>query len=710
MTRTLLALVFALAHGTAFADAPAPDSAAPPPASAQSPRGFEIRDLVALDRVSDPRVSPDGRRIAFALRETDLAGDRGITSVWVVPADGSAPARRLTAKGVGSSTPRWAPDSQSLYFLSARNEAPTQIFRIPMAGGEPLAVSAFALPVNSYAVSPNGRQLAVGFKVFIDCGADLVCTKDKHAGRTANKAKGQHYEQLFVRHWDTWRDGTHGQLFIAALDAEGAVSGELAWISRGLVANVPTQPFGDAGEWAFSPDGASIAFVARLADRSEAWSTNLDVYLAPSDASSAPRNLTQANQANDSGPVFSRDGQTLFYLAMKRPKFEADRQAITALDIASGERREVAPQWDRSASVLMPAADGKTLYTIAADMGQDPLFAVDVADGTVRNLSGKGNVIGASVGARTVAYVADSLAGPAQVFALDGTRARALTEFNTERMANVRLGEFEQFSFAGAEGTTVYGYMVKPWNFDPGKRYPVAFLIHGGPQGSMANAWHYRWNPQTYAGAGFVAIMIDFHASTGYGQAFTDSVSGDWGGKPLEDLKLGLAAAAQKYPFVDSSRACALGGSYGGYMVSWIAGNWPDGFKCLVNHAGVFDTRAMGYMTEELWFTEWEFDGTVYDNPSLYEQWNPLNFVKNWQTPMLVIHGEQDFRVPYTQGIAAFTAAQRRGIASEYLHFADENHWILKPHNSIQWHDTVKAWLDRWTAETPAIPAIPATL
>lgn len=694
-----LGLVLAPVHASATAASPAA-SAAPPPATAAAPRGFEIRDLVALDRVSDPQVSPDGKQIAFQLRETDIDGNRGINSIWLVPADGSAPARRLTAKGVSSSVPRWSHDGRALYFVSARGGNTPQLWRMPIDGGEPVQATRFALPVGTYALSPDGRHLAVAFDVFIDCAADLDCTKKKLDERGASKQTGQHYDQLFVRHWDTWKNGTRSQLFMARLDAEGVAGEQLTWISRGITGDVPPKPFGGDGEWAFSPQGDRIVFAARTADRSEAWSTNLDLFLAPVDGSREPENLTRANEATDTAPVFSPDGRTLYHLAMKRPKFEADREWIIARNLETGAAREIAPEWDRSPGALMVSRDGRTLYAIAQSMGQRPLFAIEVASGKVRDLTGQGNVIGASVAGDTIAFVEDSLAGPAQLFsfAARGGKERRLTDFNRERLAHVRLGDFEQFSLAGANGATVYGYIVKPWNLQPGQRVPVAYLVHGGPQGSMANAWHYRWNAQTYAGAGFAAIMIDFHGSTGYGQAFTDSISGDWGGKPLEDLKLGMAAAAAKYPFIDAGRACALGGSYGGYMISWIAGNWPDGFRCLVNHAGVFDTRAMGYMTEELWFTEWEFGSTVYNDPTLYEKWNPANHVANWKTPMLVIHGELDFRVPYTQGIAAFTAAQRRGIPSEYLHFADENHWILKPHNSIQWHDTVKAWLKRWTA------------
>jgi dipeptidyl aminopeptidase/acylaminoacyl peptidase len=286
----------------------------------------------------------------------------------------------------------------------------------------------------------------------------------------------------------------------------------------------------------------------------------------------------------------------------------------------------------------------------------------------------------------------------------DGEDLRAITPTASERLPGVAFGDYEQFSFKGARNATVYGYVVKPWNYREGGKYPVAFLIHGGPQGSFGDGWSYRWNPQTYAGQGYAVVMIDFHGSTGYGQAFTDSITGDWGGKPLVDLQRGWAAAQQRYPFLDGDRACALGASYGGYMVNWIAGNWfgRDGsapFRCLVNHNGVFDTRSMGLVTEELWFTEWEFGGPVHSHPAGYERFNPARHIHKWKTPMLVVAGQNDMRVPVDQSLSTFTALQRQGIESQLLYFPDENHWVLKPHNSVLWHDTVNAWLRRYLGE-----------
>ena len=477
-------------------------------------------------------------------------------------------------------------------------------------------------------------------------------------------------------------------------------------------ADTPSQPFGGVDEIAFSPDGKSVVFSAKDVGREEAWSTNFDLYLAPADGSRPPADLTKANLAEDTRPAFSPDGSTLAYTAMARPGYEADRRRIVLQALAGGAPapssapRVLTEEWDRSADSLLFSSDGKTLYATAEDLGQTALFAVDVATGAVTRLVGEGTVRtpqlghqrGGGGGGDRIVFGRDTLRSPVDLFSVssDGGDLRRLTEANAGRVAAVRMGEPERLQFAGANGDTVQGYVVKPVDFDPAKRYPVAFLIHGGPQGSFGNDFHYRWNAQTYAGAGYAVVMVDFHGSTGYGQAFTDAIRDDWGGKPLVDLQQGLAAALSRYPWLDGDRVCALGASYGGYMINWIAGNWPEPFRCLVNHDGLFDNRTMYYATEELWFPEWEHLGPEYANPEAHEKDNPARFVDRWRTPMLVVHSALDYRVPDNQGLATFTALQRRGIPSQLLYFPDENHFVQKPANSILWHDTVLAWLDRW--------------
>jgi len=660
-------------------------------------QAFDAEDLVRLARVSAPAVSPDGRLVAYVLRETDIEGDRGVTGVWLAPADGSAGPLRLTAPLSNALDPEWAPDGQSIFFRSDRSGS-MQAWRLPLEGGEARQVTDYPVSVRAFRVSPGGGQLALSLDVFVDC-PDLACTRARLDARDENRASGWLYDQLFVRHWDDWRDGRRSQLFLAQLGEDGR-AGTPQRLSVGLQADVPPRPFGGSEQIVFSPDGEQVVFAARSEVESEAWSTNTDLYMADIRGVEPPAKLTAENRAADATPVFSPDGRYLAWLAMSRPGFEADRNRVMLRDLRNGETREVAPQWDRSAQGLAFSSDGKTLYTRADDLGHRRLFALDARSGRVRPLSGDGTVSGFSVARNTVAFSRENLSSPAQLFTLDRRdRLRQITQHNAERLGELRFGEYEQFSFTGADGDTVRGWVVKPVGFEEGERYPVAFIVHGGPQGSMGNSFHYRWNPQTYAGQGYAVVFIDFHGSTGYGQSFTDSISGDWGGKPLEDLRKGWTAVRDRYPFLDGERACALGASYGGYMINWIAGSWPDAFRCLVNHSGVFDNRSMYYATEELWFPEWEMGGPQFRVPAGYEAHNPVNRVSEWRTPMLVIHGARDFRVPLEQGLSAFTALQRQGIPSQFLYFPDENHWILKPANSVQWHRTVEAWLARWTGE-----------
>ena len=662
-----------------------------------APRGLTIEDLASMERVGSPVLSPDASRVVYTVRATNMEKNRGVTQLWMIDLKAAKPAPvQLTQNDASSSQPQWSPAGDAVYFVSGRSGS-AQVWRLPMnAGGEAMRVTDYPVGVESYRVSPKSDRLAMAFEVYRDC-ADLACSKKRMDDKAKSKATGMVYDEMFVRHWDTWADGRRNVLYSAALDASGK-AGAAVSLSGALDGDVHSKPFGDNGDYQFSPDGQKVVFSARVAGKAESWSTNFDLYEVPAAGGAAPRNLTAENPAWDAKPSFSPDGKTMAYLMMKRPGFEADRFHLVLMDVATGKKRVLAQDWDRSIADYKWRADGKALLANADDVGNHRLFSLDVASGKVTALSGKGYAGEFDVQKDTVVSAQASLGGGAQLvkFKTEGAEQKGtqLTWANADRLKDVKMADYEQFSFKGANGDTVHGYVMKPWNYEPGKKYPVAFLVHGGPQGSFGNSWSYRWNPQVYAGAGYASVFIDFHGSTGYGQAFTDAISGDWGGKPLEDLQKGLAAAVAKYDFLDGQNACALGASYGGYMMNWIEGNWSDGFKCIVNHDGVFDQRGMAYATEELWFTEWENGGTYYANPNGYEKFNPVNFVTKWKTPMLVVQGDLDFRIPTSQGLGTFAALQRQGIESKLLVFPDENHWVLKPANSILWHHTVIGWLD----------------
>ena len=666
---------------------------------------FTVEDLVVLKRISDPQVSPDGRYLAFVQRETDLAANKSHSSLWLMAlAEGARP-QQLTDAGGGDSSPRWAPDSRTLYFLSTRSGS-QQLWRVVLTGAEARRITDFPLDVGSFRVSPQGTSLALSMEVFPDCPT-LACTRERLDARARNKASARTYERLFVRHWDRWSDDTRSHLFTVPADTPIPITAAVD-VMRGFDADVPGKPFGGDEDFAFSPEGRTLVFAARTAAHEEAWSTNFDLYQVPVAGNAAPVNLTANNPACDAQPVFLANGD-LAWIAQQRPGFESDRFHIMVRRARGGSVTALTIGWDRSVQRLAASPDGRTLLAEVDELGQRVLYRVDARTGAPTRLTSTGQVEGFSATDERVVFARADLGGPADLYVvpLQGGAAQRLTDVNHDLLAARQMSEFQQFSFRGWNDETVYGYVVKPWGFEPGRRFPVAFVVHGGPQVSMQNLWTYRWNAQAFAGGGYAVVMIDFHGSPGYGQAFTDSISRDWGGKPLFDLQKGLAAAVAQFPWLDSERVCALGGSYGGFMINWIEGNWPERFRCVVDHDGLFDQRMMYYSTEELWFPEWEFGGPYYQNPQGYEQFNPVDFVSKWRTPILVIHGQQDFRVPYTQGLAAFTAAQRRGIDSRLLVFPEENHFVLKAADSVLWYHTVLGWLDAHLMEQPHQPSTP---
>lgn len=662
--------------------------------SAQS-RPLTIDDVVSLARIGAADVSPDGRWLVWDQRETDLAANKGRTDIWRLDLThkGATPEKLVAEATVNESAPTFSPDGRWVYFLSDKG-GHGNVWRVAASGGEASPVT-IDQDIGGFRLAPTGDKLVVW--------ADRpVGAKSLADTKTANKGSSARiYDQMFVRHWDTWADGQRQQLFVLLI-VDGKAAGSGAAIEGGLVGDTPSKPFGDKEEIAWSPDGKTIYFALREAGRIEPLSTNLDIFSVPADGSSAPVNLTSENKATDNLPAVSPDGRWLAYAAMKRPGYESDQMVLQLRDLASGKVRALTANWDRSVGSITWSKDGRTIYVTAYETGDEPVFAVDVASGKITRLSGEGSVGSVLAAKGGIVFTMNSLTVPNDFYALTGkgkAKPVRLTAVNKARLADVDMPTIDHFSFAGANGDTVWGYAVKPAGLARGAKVPVAFLIHGGPQGSFGNSWSYRWNPAVFAGAGYGAVMIDFHGSTGYGQAFTDAINRDWGGKPLQDLKLGLAAATAKYDWLDRSRACAAGGSYGGYMINWIAGNWNDGFRCLVTHDGVFDARAMAYETEELWFDEWEHGGPYFEKPQEYEKWNPVLHVDQWKTPMMIIHGEKDFRIPDTQGLGAFTALQRRDIPSRLVIFPDENHWVLKPKNSIEWYHQVLGWMDKWTAK-----------
>ena len=655
---------------------------------------FSVHDMQAMQRISDPRPSPDGRWVAFTVATTDLAANVRRSDLYVVDIAGTS-ARAVTTHEANDTNPRWTPDGKHLYFLSARSGS-QQVWRLALAGGEPEQITQEPLDVANLEVAADGRTLVFSMAVFP--GATPQETKARKD--TKSPHSGRVYDTLFIRHWDTWADGTRNHLFAFALPA-----GPSRDLMPDMDADCPAKPFGGGNDFAIAPGGKNVVFAASDVGREEAWSTNFDLFEVALAGGAPPRKLT-TNPAWDGQPRFSPDGTWLAYLAMDRAGFEADRHHVRLRRAdGSGEERRLdlrayaGARGDRSADDFCWSHDARELYWVGQHLGNKALFATTVADGRTRVLIGRGSADSPrALANHRVVYGHHSLRGPTELHVVSArTRQapKAITRLNAARVAAARFGEPEQFSFTGAGGDSVYAWLVRPAGVEAGRKYPVAFLIHGGPQGSYGDQFHYRWNAQAYAGAGYAVVMVDFHGSTGYGQAFTDAIRNDWGGAPYEDLMAGLDAALARYDFLDADRVGGLGASYGGYMINWLQGK-TDRFKCFVNHDGTFNERQSYFDTEELWFPEWEHQGTPWDRPEAYDRQSPDRFVHLWKTPTLVIHGGKDYRVVETQGMGTFTALQRRGIPSRFVYFPDENHWVLKPQNSIFWHEQVIGWLDQW--------------
>ncbi len=666
--------------------------------TADASQPFTVNDMVSMKRVGDAHASPDGLKVVFTLRTMDLEANRSFTDLWMTATDGSV-SRQLTSHEAGDFSARWADDT-TLFFLSTRSGS-VQVWRISLSGGEALQVTDLPLDVESLVVGPGAKALFLGLKVFPDCEDSLACTVDRLKAKNESKTTGMIFDSILVRHWDTWKDGRRNHIFTVNLDENGLATGQAIDLMPGMDTDCPTIPWGGDGDYTVSPDGTTVVFTAKNADGAEeAWTTNWDLWSVPADGSSVPKNMTTANKAWDTAPAFSPDGKTLAYLAMVRPNFEADRYRVMLMDWATGESRTLTEDWDRSPRGVTWALDGAMLYASADHVGNHSIFEINPANGNVQALITRHtNSSPQPLIDGRLLFSRDSLTAPAEIFVrpADGGDAVQITHFNDEYLADLQFGEYTQFSFKGAHGDEVWGYFIEPVNFEKGKKYPLAFLIHGGPQGSFDDHWHYRWNPQIYAAHGYATVMIDFHGSTGYGQPFTDAIRGDWGGAPYEDLMKGLDNVLSHHPWIDPDRMVALGASYGGYMINWIQGQ-TDRFAALVCHDGNLDEYMAYFDTEELWFPEWEHGGTPWENPEGYRKHSPVNHVADFKTPELVIHGALDYRVVDTQGLAMFNALQRMGVPSRLLYFPDENHWVLKPLNSIQWHEVVLEWIDRWTA------------
>ncbi len=655
--------------------------------TAEAKRPMTTDDLLAVKTVGDPQVSPDGERVVYVVSEIDKDAGKTNSSLWLVATSGGEPRRITTAPGTNNH-PRWSPDGETIAFVSSRGGA-SQIWLMPIAdGGEARQLTKLPIDVDGPVWSPGGDRIAFAAKVYPGTTPEETAARDK--AKDEVKSKVRIYDDLMVRHWDEWDSGKRSHLFVA-----DATTGEAVDLTPKLTVNAPPAPFGGSGDYAWSADGASLVFTAEPI-KDTAWSTNSDLWLVPA-AGGEPDNLTAANPAADASPLFSPDGKRLAYIAQARAGFEADLWGLHVRDLASGETKDVSSHLDRPIQGFA-WRDAETLIASIDDGGDVAIVVLSIGgDGKVERLATSGVNNGVSVGPRgeSFAYVHHSAAEPAEVYLHDDRGTRKLTAHNAPLLSQLDVKPMESFTFKGAGGDEVQGWLMKPPGFEPGKKYPVLFLIHGGPQGAWHDEWHARWNYGLFAAPGYALVAVNPRGSTGFGQKFTDEISRDWTGKVHDDLMAGLDHALKTYDFLDESRVAAAGGSYGGFMVNWICGH-TDRFKALISHAGVFDLVSMYGSTEELWFPDWEYGGPPWRELKHYTDRSPSLFADRFKTPTLVIHGALDFRVPDAQGLGMFTSLRRVGVPARYVWFPDEGHWILKPANRIVWWREVHDWLAKY--------------
>jgi dipeptidyl aminopeptidase/acylaminoacyl peptidase len=668
-------------------------------AFAQQSKPFTIDDLIGVRRVGDPQLSPDGRSIVFTITDTDFAANRRSTQIYEVSIEGGE-IRQLTSDKASSVSPRWSPDGKRIAFISARDGAP-QIWTLELrevATGPLRKITNISTGADAPVWSPDGNWLAFTSEIYPECSSD-DCNRQRDEKAEASKVRAHLTDRLLYRHWTAWKDGKRSHIFVVS-----ASGGEAKDLTPGDW-DAPPFSLGGPVDYSFSPDSRELAF-ARNTDKVEATSTNGDIFIVPV-AGGEARRITGANKGADLSPQYSPDGRFIAYRSQARAGFESDRWRLMLYDRKSGQSRSISDALDSSVESFTFAPDGQRVYITAAERARQCVYTLAITGGAVKKIIGDGtnDDVQLTADGRTLIFTRHTIAHPIEIFraSSDGSQVTKLTSVNDALLAPFNLKAVEDVTWIGATGTKIHGLLIKPAHFMPDKKWPLIVLIHGGPQGAWNDAWSYRWNPQVFASSGYVVFAPNPRGSTGYGQKLTDEISGDWGGKVYTDLMNGVSQVASK-PYIDRTRVGAAGGSYGGYMVNWILGHNTDPrvkFKALVSHAGVYNLTSMYGATEELWFTDWEFRGTPWSNPLMYSRWSPHNFVRNFRTPTLVIHGELDYRVPYTEGLQLFTALQRQGVESKLLVYPDEGHWILKPQNSKLWYDTVMGWFDKHLKARP---------
>jgi dipeptidyl aminopeptidase/acylaminoacyl peptidase len=725
-------------------------------AVAQAKHPFTFEDMMKLKRVGDPQVSPDGKWVIFSVVDVDLAANTKTPHVWIVPTAGGQEKEIIADQD--ADRPRWAPDGKRFAFLSTK-EGGSQVWIADFDGAAGMVtgvhkLTSIATEASGEVWSPDGKNVLFTSDVYPECDSEpneeTECNAKKLEEHEKSKVKALVFEHLLYRHWNSYKEGKRTHILVVDANTHADFrksTGNVPLYVRYTDLtpgdyDAPVFSLGGQDDYAFSPDGKEICYASNH-DKNPAASTNNDLWIVPldiprdakpEDMLAHTKNITADNPASDSTPLYSPDGRYIAYRAQQRPGYESDRFRLMLYDRKTGEKKPAQTLPDSWIDTFTWSPDSSKIYYVETDdeaqqKGQKIIWSNDLGSpgvqirnsdtgksmGTIsvneRVTRGYDDDLALSPDGKTLLFTQNSIASPIEIHRVllpkkidpyDLPKEEQLTHFNEAILSQISMSPLESFWFVGAHDDKVQGFLVKPPNFDASKKYPVKFLIHGGPEGAWGDDWSYRWNAELFASptsgtpSGYVVIMINFHGSTGYGQKFIDAINGDWGGAPFEDLMKGLDYAEQTYPFIDKNRECALGASYGGYMINWILGH-TDRFKCLVSHDGMFNAESAWGTTEELWFNDWEFKGTPYDNRELYRKWSPHQYAKNFKTPTLVIHSQRDYRLDVSEGFQLFTTLQMEGVQSKMLYFPDEGHWVLKPQNSQLWYKTVNDWVDQWT-------------
>jgi dipeptidyl aminopeptidase/acylaminoacyl peptidase len=720
------------------------------PAFAQAKRPFTFEDMMKLRRVGEPEVSPDGKWVIFSVVDVDLEANTKTPHIWIVPTAGGQ--EREIIADQDADRPRWSPGGTHFAFVSTKDGS-SQIWIADFDAATSTVtgirrVTSIGTEASGELWSPDGKNILFTSDVYPECDgepqAETNCNARKLKEAEQSQVKAQIFTHLLYRNWNAYKEGKRTHIFVipswacAATTASSCTAGEARDLTPGDY-DAPVFSLGGQDDYAFSPDGEEICYTSNH-DKNPAASTNNDLWIVPVDAGLISgnrvypvpaKNITADNPASDSTPLYSPDGRYIAYRAQQRPGNESDRFRLMLYDRKTGEKKNLTEPFEEfSVGTYRWAPDSLRIYFSHEDRGMTPIAVLELRgpknfpSDLVDVVPGFNDDVATTPDGTILLFTQMALDRPTEIRLLPLSqdvfrRARdetepfttrntaltgqALTHVNDSVLSQVSMSPLESFWFTGAHNDKVEGFLVKPPNFDASKKYPVKFLIHGGPEGAWGDDWSYRWNPELFAaatssGPGYVVIMINFHGSTGYGQEFIDAINGDWGGAPFEDLMKGLDYAEEHYAFIDKTRECALGASYGGYMANWILGH-TDRFKCIVSHDGMFNAESSWGTTEELWFNNWEFKGTPYDNRATYEKWSPHQYAKSFKTPTLVIHGQRDYRLDVSEGLQLFTTLQMEGVPSKMLYFPDEGHWVLKPQNSQLWYKTVNDWVDQWTKD-----------